>query len=140
GVEVEADRFGAGAGELLLLRGRVIPLEDFQRRLLARRRDPADQLDQRPAQTGEDVADLRRLRVRLEAVQQRVVDVPAARAVVADALGLAALQVDRAREPRLEVRELFRLPRLLPRLLRQHAGARHLLDQVRRQLRRTVVI
>jgi hypothetical protein len=55
-VEVEADRAGAHARELLLAGDGIGSLDQFNRRLLAGGRNAPDQVNQRPAQAFEHAA------------------------------------------------------------------------------------
>ena len=64
--------------------------EDFQRGFLPGGGDLAHQLDKRPAEGFEDALEILRRLVRLEFIEQRVVR----RRLVADALGLLALEVE----------------------------------------------
>src|SRR5262249_53944069 len=135
-LEVEAHVLRDEAAEPLLLRGREAALEDLDARLLLRADDLLHERDELGLERREEGRELGRRAPGLELVEEGVVEVLPGRGEV---LRRLALQVDHLLEPRREAREALLLARLRPRLLGARGRARHLLDELLRELPLAVV-
>ena len=123
------------AGQFLLKLRRIFSLQNFHRRLAAARGDLADQLHQRPAQRREHLRQILGRLIRLEWIEQGVVNMP----LIPDALRFLLLQIKRLLQPRLKILVIRILSRPDPRLMRQHRRSRQFLYELRRHFRRPIV-
>ena len=129
-VVVEADRRGDLLAERFLHVDGKLALQHRRRPAGGRcRRSACDQRRQRIAQPGEHAGHLRRRRVRLVVVEQRIVG----RRRVAERRRLLPLQLEHLLQQRPEHREVVGLAGLDPHLLAERRGARQLLDERLRQ-------